>query len=456
MFEMIRRSLGIAPTHSAEPQEALNQLDVAAPLKSGQGGIAGADGKHSFICREAVLDRGERIGGYLFSLNRRLPSRMLEKSVLVQRVQDDAILSNLALLGVMSLLAQRHAFIYLSPASLKNPLLEKFAGMNMVVMISPHALIATDLAEMRKNLQRLRDMGIKYGWTLNQSHPDINEILFEADFIEVESAAFDGNQLKEMYREFRAISKHPKLIASGMQTSDEFKLCYHCGFDHFMGPFISSREGWHPAKSEINRLRVIQVLNMIRSGAEFDAIADSLRTESVLTFKLLRYINSPGIGLQQKIGGIPQALLVLGRDRFYRWLSLLLFDSNHPDYHEHVLNEQVLARARFLEMLAGQGRVPAEADHLFMTGLFSLLDVMMDQSLTDVLKQVSLPESVASTLKGEPGPMRDALLLVIAVESGTTVEMATAAAQCSLDARVVTGTMTEALAWAQQASAVGE
>jgi EAL and modified HD-GYP domain-containing signal transduction protein len=91
-----------------------------------------------------------------------------------------------------------------------------------------------------------------------------------------------------------------------------------------------------------------------------------------------------------------------------------------------------------------------------MTGLFSLLDVMMDQPLTDVLKQVSLPESVASTLKGEPGPMRDALLLVMAVESGTTIEMATAAAQCGLDAKVVTDAMTEALAWAQQASEVGE
>ncbi len=456
MFEKIRRSLGIAPATSPEPQDAFQQLNAAAPLKSAQEGITAAGGKHSFICREAVLNRDERIGGYLFSMNRRLPSRMLEKSLLVQRVQDDAILSNLALQGVVSMLGHRHAFIYLSPASLKNPLLEKFAGMNVVVMISPHALIAADRLEMRENLQRLREMGIKYGWTLNQSHPDINEILFEADFIEVESTAFDGNQLKEMYREFRAISKQPKLIASGMQTSEEFKLCYHCGFDHFMGPFISSRENWHPAKSEINRLRVIQVLNMIRSGAEFDAIADSLRTESILTFKLLRYINSPAIGLQQKISEIPQALLVLGRDRFYRWLSLLLFDSNHPDYHERVLNEQVLARARFLEMLAGLGHVPAEADHLFMTGLFSLLDVMMDQPLTDVLKQVSLPESVAATLKGEAGPMRNALLLAIAIESGTTIEMATAAAQCGLDAKAVTDTMTEALAWAQQASAVGE
>jgi EAL and modified HD-GYP domain-containing signal transduction protein len=148
--------------------------------------------------------------------------------------------------------------------------------------------------------------------------------------------------------------------------------------------------------------------------------------------------------------------MVLGRDRFYRWLSMLLFDSDRPGYHERVLNEQVLARARFLEMLAGQGRVPAEADHLFMAGLFSMLDVMMDQPLTNILKQISLPDPVSAALKGEPGPMHDAMSLAIAVESGTTDEMADAAKRCGLFASVVTVTMIEALAWAQQASSASE
>jgi hypothetical protein len=55
--------------------------------------------------------------------------------------------------------------------------------------------------------------------------------LFDADFIEIESAAFDGDQLKVMCRESHAISKHPKLIASGLKTSNEIKLCCHTGFD---------------------------------------------------------------------------------------------------------------------------------------------------------------------------------------------------------------------------------
>jgi len=217
-----------------------------------------------------------------------------------------------------------------------------------------------------------------------------------------------------------------------------------------MGPFVSSRENWHPAKSEINRLKVFEALNMIRSGAEFNAIAESLRTDPILTFKLLRYINSPGIGLQQKVNEIQQALLIMGRDRFYRWLSLLLFDFNQPGYREHILQEQALTRARFMELLAGKGNLPAASDQLFITGLFSLMDIMIGLPISNVLKQVSLPEAATAALKGETGTMLDALTLVIAVESANADEMDAAAAHCGLDAAIVSSLMIEALAWSQQ------
>jgi EAL and modified HD-GYP domain-containing signal transduction protein len=216
-----------------------------------------------------------------------------------------------------------------------------------------------------------------------------------------------------------------------------------------MGPFVSSRENWHPAKSEVNHIQVFQALEMIQSGAEFDVIADCLRNDPILTFKLLRYINSPGIGLLQKIEDMQQALMLLGRDRFYRWLSLLLFDSKKPGYHENILIEQALTRARFMEMLAGKGRVPANDDQLFLTGLFSLIDAMLAQPLEDILKQIVLPETVASALRGESGAMRDALMLAITLESGVG-DTATAAVQCGVDASEVSGTLIEALAWSQQ------
>lgn len=458
IIETACRWLGISSGRKLDPQDAFEQLDAVAPLKpipkTAQEDDAGR--KSSYVCRETILNRDERIYGYDFSLAQRLQTHILKRSPLIQRVHDDIMLGNLAPLGVSSLLGHRFAFIHLSPVSLKNPLLDTFAGTNVVIMIAAEETMSGNLSEVCADLHRLEEMGIRHGWKLNKFQPGISEPILDTDFIEIETTGFDGIELKTMCRRLQSGKKRPKLIACELQTSDDFNLCYRCGFDYFMGPFVTSRENWTPAKSEINRVRVLEVLNMVRADAKFDAIADCLRTEPLLTFKLLRYINSPGIGLLKKIDELSQALQILGSERFYRWLSLLLFDFTQLGYRERILHEQALTRARFMEMLAGQGRVPPDTDQLFITGLFSLLDVMMGKPIADILKQISLPDQVAAALKKEEGPMRDTLLLAISSESGTPEETAAAATRCGLDAKIVTNAMIEALAWSQQMASVGE
>lgn len=455
MFDSLRRALG-GSAKEPTPQDTFQQLNAVAPLKPAPEAAKGEAQKNSsFICREAILDRGERIAGYEFALGQKVQARMLEASAVIRRVYDDVMLNSLAPLGVSSLLGGRSAFVRLSVDTLKSPQLAALAHPNTVIMISPRPLAEVDLAEMRASLAHIRALGFRQGWSISQPRPEYAEFLHQADFIEIDPAGLDGMQLKALIADLRAANAEQKLIASRLQTADDFQYCFERGFNYFMGPFVSSRENWHPAKSDVNYLKVFQALEMIRSGAEFDTIAECLRTDPILTFKLLRYINSPGIGLQKKVDEIQQALMLLGRDRFYRWLSLLLFDSKKPGYQENVLREQALTRGRFMEMLAGKGRVPANADQLFLTGLFSLMNVMLGQPLEDVLKQVALPQAVASALLGEPGAMHDALTLVIAAESGIG-DMAAAAAQCEVEATEVAGMLIDALAWSQQIVAVSE
>lgn len=453
MFDSILRLLGVAPRFS--DQDSFRQLNEVAPLKPEQAAVPGKNVQKgsSFIRREAILDRNERIAGYEFALGQKVQNRLLDKSALIRRVYDEAMLSNLAPLGVSSLLGGRSAFIRLSLDSLRSPLLSSIAHPNMVIMVSPRPLDEVDLAALRDSLAHVAGMGFKLGWSICRPCPEYAEFLQQAAYIEVDTTAMDGIQLKALLAELRAANPAQKLIASHLQTVDDFKYCFERRFDHFMGPFVSSREDWHPARSDVNHLPVFQALEMIRAGAEFDVIADCLRTDPVLTFKLLRYINSPGIGLQQKIDDIQQALMLLGRERFYRWLSLLLFDSKKPGFRENVIREQALTRGRLMEMLAGKGRVPASADPLFLVGLFSLMNVMLALPLEEVLKQVALPDAAAAALRGAAGPMYDALQLAIALESDAG-EMEAAAAQCGLEAAEVAALMIEALAWAQEIVAV--
>ena len=451
MFESIQRWLGFEKNGAAMPQHPISTTDSAEPL--GESPLAKSKTEsgvtHSFICRDVVLSRVEHIEGHVFSLDQKLQTRMQSKSESIQQAYEHGLLINLKPIFTSTNAGQSLAFIHLHPATLKAPLPYTFLNKNVVVMVTPCTLEFAERAELKSALGQLKEIGIKYGVTLDKQHPEQAEIQADADFIEIESHHFDGVQLKALSRKVGLTRGNSKLIASGVENSDDFNLCFQCGFDYFTGPFASNRKNWQPEKSDINRLRVFEILNMIRAGEEFDAIAGTLRTEPVLTFKLLRYINSPSVGLQQKIIDIGQALVVLGRENFHRWLSLMLFDFKKLGYHERVLSEQVLVRARFMEMLAGRGNVPAEPDQLFMTGLFSMLDLIMNQPLDEVLEQVSLPEPVSEALQGKQGYLRNTLKMAIALESGNTEEMVATATECGLNAQEVSGTMVEALSWAE-------
>ena len=91
----------------------------------------------SFVCREPVLDRNERIAGYQFSLPEEVELRLQSDFEFLQKIYDDAVLRNLTSLGDDALLGPRLAFVRLSPDSLDNPRIQKLPIENTVLMLAP-------------------------------------------------------------------------------------------------------------------------------------------------------------------------------------------------------------------------------------------------------------------------------------------------------------------------------
>jgi EAL and modified HD-GYP domain-containing signal transduction protein len=457
VFGFLRKWFGSPGQASVriESTSDFERLNEIAPLKTRES-EAGKD-RRSFVCREAILDRQEKIAGYEFSLSERLQSRLNQKSQLLHRVYDDALLRNLALHDIQHLLGSRIAFVHLSPSSFANPLIDRLSPANTVLVVDggDHAASPPELAEAMAGHRR---RGVRVGWLLRGPQTALTPLMADADMIQIDTLAFDGLQIRTLMRELSGMraSGLPKtaFIARNLPTFDDFNLCFNGGFDYFQGPFVTSREHWQAPKSDIDRLHFITLLNLVRQEAEYDVIADHMRQEPVMTFKLMRYLNSPLLGLQQKITSVSQALVIIGRDKFYRWLSLLLFSVRDQGYRERILAEQALTRGRFLESLAGQGGVPPVANDLFLLGLFSLLDLLLGQPLPGIVARVRLPEPVRDALLGEPSAWRDALELAVAYESGEEARLAEAAARCRLDAGQVTEAALEALGWTREVTSM--
>ena len=449
---LMGRGSPAAPTEPVTANERSEKREVAPsvspdpkPAQAAQApDTGGAQPGPSFVCREPVLGRDKQISGYRFSLPEAVELRLQSDFKFLQRIYDDAVLRNLTSLEGGALLGPRLAFIKLSPDSLDNPRIHQLPTDNTVLMLAPvHDHFDAEL--IQGQLATLRQAGFAHGWLLKKPQmlqfAQLPTLAASADFVEFDASSFDGMDVKLLLKTLstaRPTTLPPlKLIAGGLGALDEFGLYFQAGFDLFLGQFITRRENWHAPKSKVNHLRIFRLLNLLRSDAEVAAIADELKHDPVLAFKLLRYINSPVIGLRTPVPSLDRALTVLGRDKFSRWLSLMLFDFKTPGHVERVPTEQALSRAYFLESLSAQGNMPSQANALFILGLFSTLDLLLGQSMPDLLAQAKLPEPVHDALLDQPGPYRDALMLAIAAEGQSPADLQQQAALCGLEPLLV-------------------
>ena len=455
MFGFMRRILGGAPCLPAPstPGVPKARLDSATTVQH-----VAAEEPQDFVRRQTLLDRSEHIAGYSFSLVAKLQDRLSSRSATTRLAFDAALLTRLTLNGGASLLGQRLAFVKLAAESLNNPLLANLPAQNTVLLLELTQSNA-DWQWLAEHAADLQARGFLIGLHAQDASVLNCPLVSRADFLEVDVSGFDGLTLRELVagsrKPIRPGPRPLRMIAGNLKSHDEFLFSQKCGFDYFHGPFVASQRTPRSATSGgINRMVVLPILNMVRADADFAMIAGQLKNEPTLSYKLLRYLNSPAMGLQIKIESLTEALALIGREKFYRWMSLLLFDFTNPSYQDRMLSERALTRGRTLELLAGQGQIPDCPELLFLTGLFSLLDTTLGLPMPELLAKAALPEPVSAALLGRAGALADALQLVALGDADGIAEaprQALALQACGIDDAAYSVAATQALVWAHAA-----
>jgi len=195
---------------------------------------------------------------------------------------------------------------------------------------------------------------------------------------------------------------------------------------------------------------ILQLMQMVQENADVRHLEGVLKRDAALSYKLFRYINSPGFGIEVEIESLRHAVTMLGYTPLFRWLSVLLATTNTAGY-SHALLQAAIVRGRFAELL-GKDLLPrSEAEHLFFVGMFSLLDQLLGIPLQKVVGQILLPEAVVQALLSREGVYGPFLSLVEACEQpdGKVAELAEALFMTSTR---VNQAHVAALAWAHTVS----
>ena len=194
---------------------------------------------------------------------------------------------------------------------------------------------------------------------------------------------------------------------------------------------------------------VIALINQVDDEAPLAELEATLKRDPTLAFKLMRYINSPLFGLRTEISSFGHAVMLLGYQRLKRWLALLLVTAG-DDANQRPLMYAALRRGLMMEALAIEMGDEDHKGDMFICGIFSLLDRMLNKPFDALLQSIPVVDQVEQALLGTGGPYQHALDLVRATEGGFGLDIREQAEASLLDMRRVNRALLHALGGAQQ------
>jgi len=192
------------------------------------------------------------------------------------------------------------------------------------------------------------------------------------------------------------------------------------------------------------KINALTLLNRI-SEDDFDLgdIADTIGRDPSLSISLLRFINTV---MPRKIESIRNAVAILGQKEVKRWATAAISIQLSDDKPNEV-TKLSLIRARFAENLSRAFSMGVFAPSLFMMGLFSLLDVILEMPMEKAVNEVALDDNVKAALVDKSGDLYKILQFIYSYEHANWDEIAMQMVTHNLELEEVTTAFVDALVW---------
>jgi EAL and modified HD-GYP domain-containing signal transduction protein len=396
----------------------------------------------AFVARQAILDIRGRVFGYelLYRAGPNATACTLDKDLASARTMTDAVLD----IGVDVLTGGRPAFINLTRALLVDEactLLPRDAAVFEVLED-----VAVD-ADVITACRRLHARG--YRLALDDFTPGspAEALLPYAAFVKVDVMALPPATVEAVAT--RLARPGLVLVAEKVESLEVYERCQRAGYSLFQGYFFQKpvlTSGAALPAQHVACLRLLSALN--RPDLTVNELEALVKQDASVSLRVLRCVNSAAFAVRREVSSIREAIVLLGLGPIRKWASIWclagLGAGRTPE-----LATLALLRARSCERL-GEGVPHVVEDELFLVGLCSLLDAMLERPMPEALKHMALAPSVEQALLGQPTASRRLLEAVLAYERGHWDDAVTAAQSAAASDLSLPTAYAAALTWMRE------
>ena len=323
-----------------------------------------------------------------------------------------SVISSLFESGIDQIVDDKRAFINFDAS---------FINSDFPELIESHRLIIEVLEDVNVDNQlidRIKALKLKgYRIALDDFVEDYDAypLVPLADIIKYDLMSTPLHSIRDDVR--LALLQNKVLLAEKVESEAEFIEAKNMGFTLFQGFFFSKPsiigKANHKSNTKAQYSRIISEL--VKDEPSYQILAEIIEKDVNLAYRVMRIIsNRAGDDL---VYSIKRALTYMGLKEIERWINILMMQdlgSNKPKE----LMILSLVRTKFAESIAIHANLKKFKYEASMMGLFSTIDAMLDQNMTEALEGLSLPKSIKDSLIEHEGILMPIFNLLYAYEHG--------------------------------------
>ncbi len=394
-----------------------------------------------FVARQAIFNRSKKVVAYEL-LFRDSPKNYFP-DIAEGQATARLIMENQLNLGTRHITSGKKALINIGPESLKLDLCAFLPCQDVVIELLETIEPTDDNYELCRGL-----FHSNYKLALDDFvyKPQWDRFLKLVKLIKFDIAITPLSEIQPIVTKLQA-HKQIKILAEKIETQEDYGLAFDMGFDYFQGYFFAKPTMIKQNDVDYNYGLVVAIYaEIMKQSPDIKTIASLFELDAALAYKLLRLINSGVFPIQSQISSLKQALVYLGHERLKKFVSLIV-TAHTAGKKPAELMQVCVVRARFCELVAKKVN-KSQSGEAFLTGLFSLLDAILDQPMSLLVEKLPFPDEIKTALLGDKNTLYYILNVVKAYETGSWWALEQAVLLLNIDSAILPPLYQQSVDWA--------
>ena len=346
--------------------------------------------------------------------------------------------------GIDTLSPDSKVFLPVGPVNIFTDIEEQSASMkDRLVLLCDNSIANTEAYQNR--LKQLKDSGYELA-IMKLPVSDFEhykEILSLMDYIILDCKRVEVNKAK-IY--FSHLYPNIRICVGNIENQEMFdhvkddEAFYLFEGNFYRIPVTKGETVIEPLK--VNYLELMNIVN--DADYELTKAADIIGRDTALVLSLLEMVNR--IAVNSEVTSIRHAAAILGQKELKKWINTVITKELCADRPNEIARVSLL-RAKFAECLAPAFGLALKASELFLMGLFSVLDIILNVPLAEALKKVNVSRDIAEALLNHKGELADVYDFLLAYESADWQEVCRILIVKDITIDTVYKAYTEAVCW---------